>query len=54
MEEEATMWLPASQILKRAMKLAACPDEVSMAAVPPSSAAIFAATLSFVGFWSRL
>jgi len=31
-------------ILKRAKKLAACPDDVSIAAVPPSRAAILAAT----------
>ena len=50
MEEEATMWSPHSQILNRAMKLAACPEEVSIAAVPPSMAAILAATWSLVGF----
>ena len=37
MEEEATIWSPHSQILNSAaMKLAACPEEVSIAAVPPS------------------
>ena len=44
MEEEATMWLPASQILNKAKKFAACPEEVSIAAVPPSNSAILAAT----------
>ena len=38
------MWLPHSQILNSAKKLAAWPEEVSIAAVPPSSSAIFAAT----------
>ena len=51
-EEDATIWLPHSHMLNKAKKLAACPDEVSMAAVPPSSAAILAATWSLVGFWS--
>ena len=31
-------------------KFAACPEDVSIAAVPPSSSAILAATWSFVGF----
>ena len=43
-EDDATIWLPASQILNKAKKLAACPDEVSIAALPPSRAAILAAT----------
>ena len=50
MEEDATMWSPHWQILKSAIKLAACPEEVSIAAVPPSIAAILAATWSQVGF----
>ena len=50
---EATMWSPASQILNRAKKFAACPLEVSMAAVPPSSSQIFLATMSQVGFCRR-
>ena len=44
MEDDATIWLPASQILNSAKKFAACPEEVSIAAVPPSNAAILAAT----------
>ena len=48
------MWEPASQMLKQAKKLAAWPDEVSIAATPPSRAAIRAATRSLVGFWSRV
>ena len=50
MEEEATIWSPHSQILNSAMKLAACPEEVSIAAVPPSIDASLAATWSQVGF----
>ena len=38
------------QILKTARKLAAIPEEVSIAATPPSMAAIFSATKSLVGF----
>ena len=34
------------------VEIAACPEEVIIAAVPPSSAAIFAATRSQVGFCS--
>ena len=41
-------------MLKTAKKLAAWPEEVSMAAVPPSRAQILAATASLVGFWSRV
>ena len=44
MEEEETIWLPASQILKTAKKFAACPEEVSIPEVPPSRAVILAAT----------
>ena len=38
------MWSPQLAMLKRAKKFAACPEEVSIAAVPPSRAQIFAAT----------
>ena len=38
------MWLPASHMLKSAINVAACPEEVSIAALPPSSFAILAAT----------
>ena len=44
MEEDATIWLPHSQILNNAIKFAACPEEVSIAAAPPSNSAILAAT----------
>jgi hypothetical protein len=54
MLEEATMWSPQEAMLNRAKKLAAWPEEVSMAAVPPSSWAILAATKSLVGFWRRV
>jgi hypothetical protein len=54
MAEELTTWSPAAQMLNTAKKFAACPEEVSMAAEPPSSAQILAATWSFVGFWSRV
>ena len=50
---EATMWSPQEAMLNSAKKFAAWPEEVSMAAVPPSSAQIFAATASFVGFCRR-
>ena len=53
MVEEETMWSPHWQMLNRAKKLAACPLEVSMAAVPPSRAAILRATASQVGFCRR-
>lgn len=45
MEEDATIWLPHSQILNNAKKLAACPEEVSIPADPPSNSVIFDATL---------
>ena len=54
MVEEETMWSPQEQILNRAKKFAAWPELVSMAAVPPSNSAIFAATLSLVGFCRRV
>ena len=47
-------WSPAEARLKTAKKLAAWPEEVSMAAVPPSRAQMRAAILSLVGFWSRV
>ncbi len=49
-DDEEIKWSPASHILNTAIKLAACPEDVSIAATPPSSAAIFAATASLVGF----
>ena len=54
MDAVLTMWSPASQMLKTAKKEAACPEEVRMAATPPSSSAIFLATASLVGFWRRV
>ena len=51
--DEATMWSPFEAMLNSAKKFAACPEAVSMAAVPPSSAQIFAATMSQVGFCRR-
>jgi len=48
----ATTWSPHSAMLKTAKKFAAWPELVSMPAHPPSRSAIFAATASFVGFWS--
>ena len=50
-EHEIT-WSPAPAILIIANRLAAWPDEVSIAATPPSSWQIFLATASFVGFAS--
>ena len=47
---DATTWSPADAILNIAKKLAACPEEVSIAAVPPSSSHILLATVSQVGF----
>ena len=54
MAELATTWSPALAMLNTAKKFAAWPDDVSMAAVPPSSSAILAATKSFVGFARRV
>ena len=54
MVAEATTWSPAEQMLKMAKKLVAWPEEVSIAAVPPSRAQIFAATRSEVGFCRRV
>ena len=48
------MWSPQPAMLNSAKKFAAWPEEVSMAAVPPSSAAILAATASLVGFCRRV
>lgn len=48
------MWSPSLQMLNSAKKLAAWPDEVSMAATPPSISQILAATVSFVGFCRRV
>ena len=54
MVEEETMWSPQDAMLNSAKKLAAWPEEVSIAAVPPSSAQILAATMSLVGFCRRV
>ena len=48
------MWSPLLQMLNSAKKFAAWPDEVSIAAAPPSSSQIFAATVSLVGFCRRV
>jgi len=48
------MWSPLLQMLKSAKKFAAWPDEVSIAAAPPSISQIFAAMVSLVGFCSRV
>ncbi len=37
-----------------ASRLAACPEDVSIAPTPPSSAAIFFSTISTVGFEMRV
>ncbi len=44
MAELATTCSPQPTMLNTAKKFAAWPDDVSMAAVPPSISAIFAAT----------
>lgn len=49
-EDEKMMCPPHSQILNVARKLAAIPDDVSIAALPPSIVAILEATVSDVGF----
>ena len=41
-------------MLNTAKKFAAWPEEVSIAAAPPSNSAIFAATASLVGFAKRV
>jgi len=51
---EETTWSPALQRLSTAKVDAACPELVSIAATPPSSAAIFFATRSFVGLARRV
>ena len=53
MLDELTRWSPAPTMLKTEKKIADIPEPVSMAAVPPSSAAMRAATASFVGFCRR-
>ena len=50
MADDETIWSPLEQMLKTAKKLAAIPDEVRTAAVPPSISHTFAATMSQVGF----
>ena len=47
------MWSPHEAMLNTAKNVAAEPEAVSIAAVPPSSAAMRAATWSFVGFCRR-
>ena len=54
MVDDATTWSPAEAMLNTAKKDAACPEDSSMAAVPPSRAHSRAATASLVGFWSRV
>ena len=54
MAVEDTTWSPAEAMLKMEKKEAACPEESSMAAVPPSRAHSRAATASLVGFCSRV
>ena len=54
MAELATTWSPHSQMLKSEKNVAACPEDVSMAAEPPSSWQIFFATASLVGFCRRV
>jgi hypothetical protein len=44
---------PASHRLRMASSVAAWPDEVHIAAMPPSSAAIFSSTAITVGFSNR-
>ena len=50
---ELTTWNPAGQMFSTAMRLAAWPEEVSMAPTPPSRAAIFFSTASKVGLARR-
>lgn len=50
---EDTTWSPQLAILNIEKKDAACPEERSIAALPPSNAQIFAATVSQVGFCKR-
>ena len=46
-------WSPALQRLRTESIEAACPDDVHIAATPPSRAAIFFSTASVVGFSKR-
>ena len=50
MAVEATTWSPCPAMLKTEKNEAAWPLDVSIPAVPPSSAVSFAATMSLVGF----
>ena len=54
MDEDTTQWSPAWQRLVTAMKVAIWPEVVSIAAAPPSSAAIFCSTAAQVGLEMRL
>ena len=54
MEALETIWSPALTRLTSASSTADMPEAVSIAAVPPSSAQIFRATVSFVGFARRV
>ena len=51
---EETTWSPALHRFSTENVDAACPELVRIAATPPSSAAIFFATRSFVGFARRV
>ena len=51
---DETTWSPALQRFRTENVDAAWPDDVSIAATPPSSAAIFFATWSFVGLARRV
>ena len=44
------MWSPVLAIFNMHIKFAACPDDVHIAPVPPSSRAMCASKLSTVGF----
>ena len=54
MAEEQTMLSPAEAMFSTASRFAACPEEVSMAPTPPSSAAILFSTISTVGLEMRV
>lgn len=53
MVEVLTKLSPALQRFRMERREAACPDEVSIAPAPPSSAAIFFSTASQVGLAKR-
>ena len=54
MAEAQTMLSPAEAMLSTASRFAACPEEVSIAPTPPSSAAILFSTISTVGLEMRV